>query len=375
MNKLLSLIFVSMLLVTLACSPQVKSTPTPPPTPALPASPAVTPGREDLALQKLVEAAKKEGKVTLYTFNFIGDAGIAIQSAFTVRYGIKIDAISGRGAEFTERLKTEARTKNQTGDYTEGSPLHLINMKKAGLTTTLADLPVLQEKDVWKLDIGYLDQDKHLLAYSPIFQWPLVNTKLVKPEDEPKSWLDLLQPRWKGKILFADPVIASNAYMAFQPLVKGGMITSDYLDKLGAQDLLQVIGPTQGVEALSRGEAPIFLFTAASTATNAVRAGAPIKIIDLKEGMSAQANLMAVVKDSPHPNAAKLFANWLLSKEGQSVQAKARGADGVRKDVPSGFPPALALDPVRPVLTTSDDLETQGKMFQDKVYLPLLKKK
>ena len=329
MKMMLSLVFATTLLITLACAPQTAPSPTPPPTLAPPVSSVVTPSREDSALQKLVEAAKKEGKVTLYTFNFIGDAGIAVQQAFTERYGVKVDAISGRGAEFTERLKTEARTKNQTGDYTEGSPLHLINMKKAGLTVTLADLPVLQEKDVWKLDIGYLDPEKHLLAYSPIFQWPLVNTKLLKSEDEPKSWLDLLQPKWKGKILFTDPVIASNAYMAFQPLIKGGMLTPDYLDKLGSQDLIQVIGPTQGVEALARGEAPVFLFTAAATATNAVRAGAPIKIIDLKEGMSAQANLQAIIKDSPHPNAAKLFANWLLSKEGQSVQARARGADGV----------------------------------------------
>ena len=200
---------------------------------------------EDIVLQKLVEAAKKEGSVTLYSFNFMGDVGLAMQKAFKARYGINVDIITGRGAEFAERLKTEARMGIRTGDFTEGSPVNLINIKSLGLTTSLKDLPILQEKDVWKISPTDTDPEGHLLVSYPTFMQPLANTRLLKPEDEPKSWADLLQPKWKGKVMVTDPVVSTNTYATFQPLIRAGTMTEDYLRKLGAQDLPFVNGSAQ----------------------------------------------------------------------------------------------------------------------------------
>lgn len=380
MKKLFPLVLALALLVSfLACAPRTAPPPSSSPSTPVPAAPRVAPtpviSHEEAALQKLVDAAKKEGSVTLYSFNFVGDVGIAMQKAFKERYGIKVDIITGRGAEFLERLKTEARSGNRTGDWTEGSMVHLINMKKAGLTAPLTNLPVLLEKDVWELDVSLLDPDGHLLAHTPAFLWPFLSTRLVKPEEEPKSWFDLLQPKWKGKILFTDPMVSSNLYLIFQPLFRAGVLKEDYLEKLGAQDLLFVTGPPQAIEWLSRGQAPIFAAAQASDGSNAAREGAPIKVFDLKEGIPAQLVLQAAIKDAPHPNAAKLFTNWFLSKEGQSVYTKMRGSASVRKDVPSGLPPALSLEPAKPIYPTSDDLEIQGKMFRDKTWVSILKKK
>ncbi|MBI4287637.1 MAG: extracellular solute-binding protein [Chloroflexi bacterium] len=362
----------------LACAPAASPAPQPsPPTKAPPTTqPAPVPAAVagDPALQNLVEAAKKEGSVTLYSFNFVGDVGTAMQRGFEERYGVKVDIITGRGAEFIERLKTEARVGNRTGDFSEGSQVHIFNMKNAGVSTSLKDLPVLREKDVWKVEPTFLDPDGQVLAAYPTFMQSLVNTRLVKPEEEPKSWNDLLQPKWKGKILFTDPVVSSNAYIIFQPLVRTGILNEDYLQKLGAQDLQFVTGPAEGVQKLSRGESPLFVSSQAIDASNAVREGAPIKIFDLKEGTAGQAIMMTVIKDGPHPNAARLFANWWLSQEGQSVYTKAKGAPTIRKDVKGGLPAGLDLDPAKPVLPTADDLALQGKMFSDKAWVPLLKK-
>lgn len=378
MNKLHLLLLISLLLATLACAPQAAPPPStlpPAQTPAiLKATPPPALSPDKTALQKLVDAAKKEGSVTLYSFNMVGDVGLAMQRAFKEQYGINVDIITGRGAEFAERLKTEARSGSRTGDFVEGAAAHIINIKNMGLTIPLKDLPVLQEKDVWKMDPLSSDIDSNVIVAYPIFQQPFANTRLVKPEEEPKSWFDILQPKWKGKILFTDPVVSANAYLVFQPLVRAGVLTEDYLQKLGAQDLIFVTGPPQAIERLARGEAPLFVGAQPASASNAVREGAPIKIFDCKEGMSAQAVVQAVVKDAPHTNAAKLFANWWLSKEGQSVYSKAKGAATIRKDVPSGLPPSLDVDPVKPIYNTSEDLDIQAKMFRDKVWVPLLKK-
>lgn len=360
-----------------ACAPQtIAPAPAPRAQPAAapPSAPAKGASIQDTGFQKLVEAARKEGSVTLYSYNFVGDTGIAMQRGFKERYGINVDIITGRGAEFTERLRTESRTGNKVGDFTEGSPAHLINIKNLGLTVSLRDLPVFQEKDVWKMDPAFLDKDAHVLAAYPMYMQPFLNTRLVKPEDEPKSWFDLLQPKWKGKILFNDPVVSSSAYLIFQPLIKAGALTEDYLEKLGAQDMLFVTGAPQGLERLSRGEAPIYIGTQAALFSNAVREGAPLKVFDLKEGMAGQAIPMAVIKDTPHPNAARLFANWWLSQEGQALYARVKGAPTIRKDVQAGLPPAIDMDPAKAFYSTSADADLQGKMFQDKVWVPQLKR-
>lgn len=97
-------------------------------------------------------------------------------------------------------------------------------------------------------------------------------------------------------------------------------------------------------------------------------------MFDLKEGMAGQAIPMAVIKNAPHSNAAKLFANWWLSQEGQALYAKVKGAPTIRKDVQAGLPPALDMDPTKPIFSTADDADLQGKMFSDKVWVSLLKK-
>ncbi|MBI4286989.1 MAG: extracellular solute-binding protein [Chloroflexi bacterium] len=377
MMRVLSAMFL-VLVAAVACAPTAAPAPAPATQPQATTTPAPAKAAPvavvDPAMAKLVDAAQKEGSVNLYSYNFVGDTAIAMQRGFQDRYGIKVDIVTGRGAEFTERLRTEARIGNRVGDFTEGSPAHLINIKNLGLSVSLKDLPVLQEKDVWKMSPDFLDKDAHVLAAYPMYMQPFLNTRLVKPGDEPRSWLDLLQPKWKGKILFNDPVVSSSAYLIFHPLIKAGALKEDYLEKLGAQDLLFVTGAPQALERLSRSEAPLYVGTQAALFSNAAREGAPVKVFDLNEGMAGQAIPMVVIKDGPHKNAAKLFANWWLSKEGQSIYARVKGAPTIRKDVTAGLPPPVDLDPAKPIFSTSEDADIQGKMFAEKAWVPLLKK-
>ena len=144
-----------------------------------------------------MQSAKKEGRVTIYSFNFTGEMGIMLQKAFEQRYGIELEIVTGRGAEFIERLKTEKRVGQLTADTTEGSAIHVKNMKLEGITAGVAgELPALREKDKWVIDLLSLDpQDKHLIIHFISTYAPHINTRLVKAGEEPRVWRDLLDPK------------------------------------------------------------------------------------------------------------------------------------------------------------------------------------
>lgn len=385
MRRMKSVVITIIALVTAlaACAPGASPSLTPAspqaaPSPATGGPTAVAaprgPGLDEIAWQRIVDAARKEGSVTLYSFHFVGDTGIALQRAFQQRYGIKVDIITGRGAEFIERLRTEARSGNRVGDYMQGSAAHLVSVKRAGLSAPIAaDLPALREKGVWKQDPTVLDKEGHLLATVPAFMQPYINTRLVKAEDEPRAWADLPQPKWKGKILFNDPMVSSTPYIIFQPLIRAGVLPEDYLKKLGSQEPVFVTGGVQGIERLSRGEAPVYAATSSPDAAQPAREGAPIKVIDFKEGITALYTLQGVIANAPHPNAARVFANWWLTKEGQAVFASAKGSDIIRTDVQPGLPASINLKPATPVHTTPEDLDTQARLFQEKAWVRPLK--
>ncbi len=363
----------------LACAPRAATAPPAAPSvPVIASSPssitAPVVSEEEASLRKLIEAAKKEGTVTIYSYTFLGDIGIAIQRAFKERYGINIAIITGSSAASVERLRTEARMGQRSGDFMEGGVAHLTNLKNFGLTVPIKDLPVLQEKGVWKIDPSFLDPEGHILAAYPYYMQPIANSSVLKQADEPKSWFDLLDPKWKGKLVFPDPSVSSGVYLGLQPLVRAGLLNEDYLKKLGAQDIIWARSAPHAVEMLLRGDATLAPGTLASLYSEAVKSGAPIKALDFREGITGAAIVQVVIKNSPNPNGAKLFANWWLSKEGQSVFVQAAGGTTIRNDVRQGLPPALNVEPTKIVFSTGEDASIQGKMFQDRIWEPILKK-
>lgn len=370
---------ILMAAVLFACAPQGAPAPVPvvPPqapaaTPApAPAVPSISP--EDAAWTKIVQAARKEERMTFYTFSFVGEIGLALSGAFEDQFGIKVDMVTGRGAEFIERLKTEQRTGKQTADLTEGSPSHLTNMKVSGLTASVLDLPVLKEKEVWKAHPNYLDPDGHVLSYTPTFMWGWINTRLVKPGDEPRSHMDLLDPRWQGKILVNDPRVSVGAYTTWLQFIQKGLLPKDYIERLGKNKPLMVTGGGMGLDKLVREESPVYMAFPAFQGTHMVAQGAPIRPFDTEEGVTAQTLAHAVIKNSPHPNAARLFANWLLEKRGQEVYARAILGDPIRKDVPQFYPAPLRLTPKKPVWSTVEDIDAGAKAMREQAWVPFFK--
>lgn len=356
-----------------ACQPTAGPSPTagpPQPTPpkAAPTSTLPPLTSQDAAWDKIVEAAKKEGKVTAYSFNWVGDVGLIVEKAFENRYGINLEIITGRGAEFSERIKTERRLKQQVGDMTEGSTLLTNSMKLDGSLAVIADeLPAMKEKGVWLVEPAALDpQSKAVLVWRLIVFSPYINTKLVKPEDFPKSWKDFLDPKWSGKMSFTDPNIGpgTNQYMVV--FMENKVWDEDYIKALYRQKLLLPTSVPDEFRMLAAGERQLMVRGSDSDVGKLAVEGAPVQAIDVKEGVVLSTGAMAAIAGGPNPNATKVLLNWLLTQEGQTVTGKAQGMKMLRKDVPDFRPKAAQVEFSRPLVETIDNLEKATNLFRQK---------
>ncbi|MDO8634693.1 MAG: extracellular solute-binding protein, partial [Dehalococcoidia bacterium] len=293
-----------------------------------------------------------------------------VKKTFESRYGITLDIITGRGAEFTERLKTERRLNQRTGDMTEGSAGHVTSMKLDGLAVSVAaELPVLREKDVWWLDPAYLDPtDRVNITLTQQVDSPTVNTNLVKPGDEPQSWQDLLDPKWKGQMSLRDPKLSSLIITFFVGLIEKKTWDENYMKALHKQDLKYLISTIDEARALSQGEFHMSALGSGNGMTRFAAQGAPIKMITMKEGELISGISMGFIANAPHPNASKVLLNWILSKEGQSVIGKGQSALPVRKDVPDFRPLTVRTKMINPIMITQANLDDGTKRYQDRWY-------
>ncbi|MDO8636045.1 MAG: extracellular solute-binding protein [Dehalococcoidia bacterium] len=372
-------ISVSILLLLLAaCTPASAPPATPTPAAPLPTSvptsniPFVRQAQDmpltpqDDAWAKVVEAAKKEGKLTSYSFNFTGDIGVNISRAFKDRYGIQVDIITGRGAEFIQRLQTEKRTGQILADVSDNNGVNAGIMKQEGLTVGIAgELPALRDNNVWVADIYGIDpQDKHIITFNFNNYSPYVNTNIIKPGEEPKVWKDLLDPKWKGKMMAVNPTTSAGLLNLFLPLLREKVIDEEFLKALYKQDLRFSSATPEEAGMLARGERPLSLSGISVVYSQFITQGAPIRAAELSDGTSMAPVVVVAFKEAPHPNAARVFINWLMSPEGQTIWGKGASVASVRKDVTNFLAPAAQFIPKRPMILTKEDNLEATKLFQ-----------
>lgn len=366
---------VMVVLIFVACAPRTTPLqPAPASQAAAPAAPAPAARKaEDNAWASVLESARKEGTLTIYSYSWVGEAGLGLSRAFADSFGVKLEIITGRGAEFVERMKTEQRIGQVTGDVMEGATTHLGNAKAASLLVPVAsDLPAVKEKGVWNIEPLFVDPEGYFVPVIPIVGPPFINTKLVRPEEEPKSWQDLLDPKWRGKIMLQDPVVSTGAYR-LMGYVRYNVFNEDFLRRLGEQEPRYSTGIQQEVQFLARGERPLSALIGVPDAASSVEEGAPIKALSMKEGVVAWEIVAGAVKNSRHSNAAKVFLNWMLSKEGQALNGKLKNISSVRSDVPD-FTPAAARVTSKLLVLTPAMLDEQTKLFGEKYLVKLWKK-
>ncbi|HKZ51209.1 MAG TPA: extracellular solute-binding protein, partial [Dehalococcoidia bacterium] len=323
-----------------ACASAKEATPAP----AGPTSAARAPWEEEWA--RVLAAAKQEGKVAVVATG-VGSLGReALTDPFQKKYGIAIEFITMEGAEAAPRFEIERAAGQYLWDvYLGGTTTMITALKPKGTLDPIEPTLILPEVKDPKNWLGgqleFADKDRLTLVMMSYSKTPIyVNSNLVKP-GEIKSVRDLLDPKWKGKILSGDPRVAGPGQATFSFFYAHKDLGPNFIQELAKQDVTLVRDYRTPVEWLAQGKYPILLGGAETTAAPMIKEGLPIKMLDpkqLKEGgyMTSSNGTITLVNKAPHPNAAKIYINWLLSKEGQTVFARSQGYSSRRLDVPNG---------------------------------------
>jgi len=308
--------------------------------------------------EQVQAAAKKEGKLAL-TIPPGADLRKGLETAFKPRFGIELELVLGSGSVVTRRMAEEYKAGIRHFDATiSGMDSVSHNLYPMGALDPLESYWILPEiKDPKNWWGGHIWTDKaKRYAYAPMAYmldsiW--YNASLVKPE-EVRSYDDLLNPKWKGKIGLFDPRIggAGIGMWGFLWATKG----EDYLKKLVDQQLL--IGDRRPVaDGLARAKLAITIGSTYYSYVSFIKAGIPVKPFPpLKEGtyVSVGNGGPVIIKNSPHPNAAKVFVNWFLSKEGQEVYTKAHGQATRRLGVDTTWMPKIGVRAAKDFITVEE---------------------
>lgn len=300
--------------------------------------------------QNTIVKAKKDGRVVIYSSTG-SETRAGLVTAFHDKYGISVDYITGKGVDVIQKLMAERKAGIYTGDLYIGGNTPMLEILKPGGALELVEpgliLPEVKDGKSW-LDgsLYFVDKDRYILQFAaypmPIFG---INTQLVK-QDELASYKDLLAPKWKGKIVMNNPTLPGLGAKWFQ--AESRRIGLDFMKELVKQEPVIITDQRIQLEWLAHGKYPLLIGPKSDSFAEFYKAGAPIRIIDPKEGgiLTSGSGNVSFLSKKPHPYAAKLFMNWLLSKEGQTVFQEATLVHSGRLDIPFAFlPEGKARDP------------------------------
>jgi iron(III) transport system substrate-binding protein len=269
---------------------------------------------------KLIAAAKAEGTLTWYS----GSSEPSIQKtidAFTAKYGVKVQYIRLVSGPLATRFDTENKAGATQADVLSSVDDAFFQTElTAGalLPLTSAALPAYAAfPDKYKLGTAAF-----ALGIGPTVI--VYNTDIVKTP--PKSWQDLLKPEFAGKIILVDPRKSSAWAQMWTSVLNSPKLGDSYITKFAKQGYRQITdtGPA-GAQLVAAGEGSILVASTISTPVDLKAQGAPIGYFTLADPAPVYVQYSGIVAKAPHPNAAKLFANWLLSTDGQQTYNTAAG--------------------------------------------------
>ena len=273
---------------------------------------------------EIMSAALKEGRVVWYagdnTGEFFKGGG---KEAFEKRFGIKVEPVTGRLREQTDKVRAEHAAGRKIADVFDGVDQYLMELHRAGaLEKFTPPSPTLD---------GY---DKSVFTKEPVGFWTplfisaqalIVNTNLVKKEEYPKSYWDIVNPKWKGRVATRDPRSAGGGGWQFLQFYNHPKLGSDYIRKIKeVVDPFVVPGGSREMrDAVLLGQFPLG-FSGRPEFLTDVPKGSPIAYVVPQEGLTWLPHSTALIKGATHPNAAKVALTWfyeipnlqLLAKEG-----------------------------------------------------------
>jgi iron(III) transport system substrate-binding protein len=272
---------------------------------AAPAATAITP--------ELIKAAQKEGRLNYYTSI---DLPVAqpIAKAFEATFpGISVKVERSGAERVFQRISQEYASKIHAVDVCNSSDAaHFIVWKRQGILA-----PFVAEDVAKHFTKDRYDADGLFAAFRVNLPVLGYNTKLVTKEDAPKSFADLLDPKWTGKLIKAHPGYSGTVMTATQQVARD--LGWEYFEKLAKQRVMQVQSAADPPKKLELGERAVMVDGNEYSMLVIKAKNGPVEVVHPAEGTPFVVGPNGIFKDSPNPNAAKLFQAWCFTAECQQL--------------------------------------------------------
>jgi iron(III) transport system substrate-binding protein len=290
----------------------------------------------------LIAAAKKEGQLNWYYSN---QSAEILATGFTKKYGIPVSKVRNASTVQTLKLISEYRANHVVADALD------ITVGVPGLIDAGVIKPFKLDNAA-NIDPQYKDPKGYWVATMLFVQMVVTNSDLVSEKEQPKNLDDLLNPKWKGKMVWnPGGSTGANGFIANILTSRGEEKGMEYLRKLKTQNVLSLDISSRAIaDQIIAGEYTMGLGLLQTQAESSSADGAPIVALRLEPYLATTAMVTLTAK-APHPNAGLLFAEYELSQEGQALYAKNYFA--VRDDVPP--PPGLVADDRKKLNVISPD--------------------
>lgn len=276
---------------------------------------------EDVALMKspnreklLIEGAKKEGKVSFYTGLIVDQVVRPVKDAFEKEYPfVQVEFFRANADRLAQRMIAEYQAKKYEADIVSGSAAATM-LQRAGLMQRFYSPPIAEYPPELKDPKGFWG------STNVYFMTLGYNTRNVKAAELPKSYEDLLNPRWKGQMMWSTSRGSGAPQFIGNILVTMGQEAGKaYLQKLKQQNIVKTTASARQIlDLVIAGEYPMAIQIFNHHAYISKAAGAPVEWQPL-EPVTATNNSIGVAKNAPHPHAAMLFMDFVLSRRGQRV--------------------------------------------------------
>lgn len=264
--------------------------------------------------QELIDAAKKEGQLTWYTTQIVNQFAQPAARAFEKKYGIRVNYVRADSNEVTLRIQNEGKAGRVQADVFDGT----------GATAALKRDDLVAKyipESAKRLPARFKDKDGYWVATNVYVLTPGYNTDLVKKGTEPRTYQDLLDPKWRGKFVWNASVTPSGS-AGFVGVVLAHMGEEkgmEYLRKFAEQKVTGLHASARKVlDQVIAGEYPIALNIFNNHTVISAAKGAPVSWIPMEPAL-AVFSCLSLTKGAPNPNAGKLFIDFLMSEEGQKL--------------------------------------------------------
>ncbi len=271
-----------------------------------------------IAQDARVEAAKKEGKVVWYTSLALSSSE-KVAKLFEAKYpGIKVEVQRTGSERVLQRLMQELAANIKNADVVHTSDAgHFVLLKEKNLLMKYAPA------GIERFPASFKDKDGYHYALRATVNAIAYNSKIIPAGEAPRTWKDLLDPKWKGKLVTAHP--GYSGVIATHVLALVHLYGWDYFKQLAQNKPMLVQSAVDPAGVVASGERPVAVDGGHYTFYQAKKKGNPVEIVFPKEGVPLVVSPSAITSFAPHPNAAKLFTDFIFSRELQQVLADSEG--------------------------------------------------